>query len=309
MKVWVSILLAIIIVTAHAETQAKGFLKSGTEELPALNGEEQDLNKPFSDICRDKGYAFETHRVLTDDGYILNTFRIPGKKGETKDEAIAQHKPVIFLQHGILDSADTWIMHFEDRAPAFMLANQGYDVWLGNSRGTKHSREHQTLDPDGREDRTAYWDFSFEEMAQGDVTANIDYILKVTGKDKLAVMGHSQGTTQMLTRMALHNTWWNSRVHIFVCLAGVARLEHCTSSLITTFANEPFVIDSLKKIGINELLPANYLQSLVFSRVCKAFPFICNFFLQIVSDEDTKLNNQERIGVFMGHYPAGTSVK
>jgi len=47
------------------------------------------------------------------------------------------------LQHGLLDCSDTFIINEETKALAFVLANRGYDVWLGNNRGNKHSKRHQ----------------------------------------------------------------------------------------------------------------------------------------------------------------------
>jgi pimeloyl-ACP methyl ester carboxylesterase len=63
----------------------------------------------------------------------------------SSEEKTKEGAPVIFLQHGITDSADCWIMNYANVAPAFQLVNAGYDVWLGNQRGTKHSPGHKTL--------------------------------------------------------------------------------------------------------------------------------------------------------------------
>ena len=62
----------------------------------------------------------------------------------------------------------------KELSPAFRTAKAGYDVWLGNNRGTKYSRGHETLD--ARKDFSKYFDFSFWELGKYDAPAQIDYV-------------------------------------------------------------------------------------------------------------------------------------
>ena len=58
--------------------------------------------------------------MKTEDGYILSLQRIPyGRKNPAK------RKGVILLQHGLLDSANTWVMNLPSQSLGFLLADDG----------------------------------------------------------------------------------------------------------------------------------------------------------------------------------------
>lgn len=150
----------------------------------------------FTDYCKYYRYPVEKHEVITEDGYILTVFRI-----QQKGSIIRQGLKPIILQHGLLDSSDTWIINDEDKAPGFMLANRGYDIWLGNSRGNKHSRNHTKYNPDKNKQ---FWDFTFQHMADYDLPALFTYVYKITNQ-KPHYIGHSQGTIQMHIALSKRN--------------------------------------------------------------------------------------------------------
>ena len=76
-----------------------------------------------------------------------------------------------------MDDGGTWFFNNKNLDLAFELVDRGYDVWVTNSRGTVFSNKHIKYNADQRE----FWNFTFNEMGQYDVPANLHYILEATG--------------------------------------------------------------------------------------------------------------------------------
>jgi len=120
-----------------------------------------------------------------------------GPKGTKAKENSANggpRRPVVILQHGLLDSCAGFVLN-GSVSLAFILADLGYDIWMNNSRGNRYSRHHSYLDPENDAHKKTYWDYSFEEMAKYDQPALFKFILDKTGVQKVTYVGHSQGTT------------------------------------------------------------------------------------------------------------------
>ncbi|XP_012062216.1 PREDICTED: lipase 3-like, partial [Atta cephalotes] len=104
------------------------------------------------DLVEKYGYNGEVHEVITSDGYILNLHRITGRTNFNNSQV---QKPVAFVMHGLLCSSACFIISGPEKGLAFVLADAGYDVWLGNARGNVYSRKHK-LSTIRKE---LYWDF------------------------------------------------------------------------------------------------------------------------------------------------------
>ncbi|KAJ6650812.1 hypothetical protein lerEdw1_003697, partial [Lerista edwardsae] len=99
--------------------------------------------------------------------------------------------PAVLVVSGFAAEGRSWIANLPSNSLPFVLADNGYDVWLLNCRGSTWSRRHQNLSIDQEQ----FWDFSFHEMGIYDVPATINFILQKTKQDALYYVGHSQGAT------------------------------------------------------------------------------------------------------------------
>lgn len=107
-------------------------------------------------------------------------------------------------------------------APAFILARGGYDVWMANNRGNRFSIAHTTLDTKEK----PFWEFSWEELGTKDTPAIIDYILGLTGFEKITYIGHSEGTTQIMAGASLIPQFYKDKMLVSVFLAPPAAMRN-----------------------------------------------------------------------------------
>ncbi|MCH94377.1 triacylglycerol lipase 2-like [Trifolium medium] len=82
-----------------------------------------------------------------------------------------------------------WLLNSPEESLGFVLADSGFDVWLVNGRGTKYSTMHTSLSPNDM----AYWDWSWDELANYDLPASVQYVYNHNGQ-KIYYVGHSQGS-------------------------------------------------------------------------------------------------------------------
>eukprot|EP00757_Euglenozoa_sp_SAG-D1_P004565 gene4565-313_t len=213
------------------------------------------------------------------------------------------------LQHGLLDSAITWMFNYNPyQNLAYILHDKGYDVWLGNSRGNVYSMTNKKLSG------TDYWDaIDMDKMASEDLPANIDYVLaeqekfRATNRSTLSYVGHSQGTWQAFSAFSTSRKDMVPKVDFYGALAPVTYVGHQTSIILSVLAD----VDLAKWIslfGIKEFLPNDWLIH-EFSEVCKARHISCPSLLWILTGGGNITNiNGTRLPFLTDYDPGGTSV-
>ncbi|NXS04846.1 LIPM Lipase, partial [Oxylabes madagascariensis] len=211
--------------------------------------------------------------------------------------------PVLIVHGFCLDGGD-WVDNFPDNSLAFILADAGYDVWIGNNRGNSWSRRHHNLSIGSEE----FWDFSFHEMAMYDLPAMVGFILMTTEQEKLFYVGHAQGSSlgfiafSSLPHLA-------KKIKLFFALAPLYTLRH-VRGLVSKIAFLPDLL--LKEIfGTRELVLVRRREKLLMVEKCSRpeAAELCADEIFTVGGFDRDNLNKSRLDVYMYHFPDYTSVK
>jgi len=154
--------------------------------------EEQDIAPNVTTVaCTNaisQGFACTEYQTTTLDGFVLTLSRVsvPGKP--------ISKRPVL-CQHGLVDTSATWTTGTRNQSLAYVLADAGFDVWLGNNRGREPYMHVNLTITDPR-----YWAWSWDELGEHDLDVTLRKVLAECGSDsKIGYIGHSQGTLEGFT--------------------------------------------------------------------------------------------------------------
>nr|XP_005503049.1 lipase member M [Columba livia] len=283
-------------------SQAIAFL-AGFTTSSTLNQDKKQYRKTrnpecfmnVSEIIRYHGYPSEEYQVTTEDGYILAVFRI--KNGQNTGK-----KPAVLLQHGAFGDCIHWISNLPNNSLGFILADAGFDVWLGNSRGNTWSSKHKTLKPCRKE----FWQFSFDEIGKYDIPAELYFIMNKTGQKHVYYAGHSEASAAGFIAFSTFPEL-AQRVKLFFALAPVTTVTHATSPLITFARLPPALIRLL--LGCKGALHQNELLKGPLTQFCNILGKVCGCLLCFAGGGSIKNLNTSRMDVYIAHHPAGTSVQ
>ncbi|KAF1885718.1 hypothetical protein Lal_00002617 [Lupinus albus] len=134
------------------------------------------------------------------------------------------------------NDSNTWFANSPGQDLPFILADNGYDVWLSNTRGTTFSRRHVSLDPSNRE----FWNWTWDEVVAYDLPAVFDYVSNETGQ---------KGTLTAL--ISFSEGKFVNQMKSSVLLGPIAYLSHMTTKLGVVAATL-FLDEVVNLIGLAE---------------------------------------------------------
>eukprot|EP00897_Mesotaenium_endlicherianum_P002566 jgi/Mesen1/2337/ME000155S01423 len=155
------------------------------------------------------------------------------------------------------------------------------------------------------EDDAEYWKWSWDELAEFDLPALLEYVTTATGQDRILYIAHSQGTA--IGMSALSQPQVAARVAAAVLLCPVAFMGHLSSRFLRVMA-ETRVDQMVAATGFHEFNLNNKLGALVVGDVCADGRVDCRHLLASITGPNCCMD-MARVKQFLHWVPSSTSVQ
>lgn len=300
---------------------------SGAEEFIPLEGGPDKLPCDIRYYARRVGLDCEIFDVQTEDGFIIELWHLYNPREHTRSPAShrtpnapdvfttsppspSQHAPrsrkyPVLMIHGLLQSAGAYCSN-DDSSLAFYLAKSGYDVWLGNNRCGFRPRHALLQYSDPR-----MWAWNIRQMGVMDLPALISRVLLETGFPRLALIAHSQGTTQTLVALAKEQRpEIGDKISVFCALAPAAYAGPLIGKMYFKFMRiiSPGMFRAI--FGIHAFIPLMMtMHSLLPGKFYGAMGYRVFSFLFDWSDERWERDLRDRLFRFSPVYVSSESMR
>ncbi|KAL5205772.1 hypothetical protein ABZP36_033981 [Zizania latifolia] len=242
------------------------------------------------------GYPCTEHTVETTDGFLLSLQHIPHGQKKVADST----GPPVFLQHGLFQGGDTWFINSAEQSLGYILADSGFDVWIGNVRGTRWSKGHSTFSVHDK----LFWDWSWQELAEYDLLAMLGYVYTVT-QSKILYVGHSQGTIMGLAAFTVPEI--AKMISSAALLCPISYLDHVSASFVLR-AVGMHLDQMLLTMGIHQLNFRSDMGVQIVDSLCDDERVDCSNLLSSITGENCCFN-ASRIDYYLEYEPHPSSTK
>ena len=135
---------------------------------------------------------------------------------------------------------------------------------------------------------------------------NPDKILNII--NKISYLGHSQGTAQFFAGFSRNPEYFKKNFNGMIALGPVTTLKYFSSSLIKQFSDKKVerIYDFFR---INEVFDSKNSVNKFNKFLCDIIPIICKGGMELIVDEKSSNNDENKFLVWVSHYPSGTSSK
>ncbi|XP_074348144.1 triacylglycerol lipase 1-like [Apium graveolens] len=241
-----------------------------------------------SQVIQPLGYICSEHIVQTEDKFLLGLQRVSSSKANSE----GKKGPPVLLLHGLFMGGEAWFLNGIDNSLGFLLADKGYDVWVGNVRGVQWSPGHVSLSKLDKE----FWAWSWTELAKFDLPAMLNYVNNITNS-KVFVIGHSQGT--LMSIVGFTNQELANKVNGAAFLCPIAYLHWVEVPIIrmaVLLHVDNMVTDDIPSIDLRSAIGTHTMRDL-----CRGDAEYCKNLVRSLTGENCcfdiqKVNNYLRFG-------------